>query len=281
MLIRPEKDEKRTLEQLREHYQVEKELARKLARASKQQRAGLYSSLYDELFKRLPHHPQLTRKASTEYKGRALALQMPFLRRFLNKETTFLEIGPGDCALSFEVAKVVKKVYGVDVSTEITRHPETPQNFEFIHFDGCRIPLPPNSVNVAYSNQLMEHLHPEDAFEQLQSIYETLQLGGAYICITPNRVTGPHDISRFFDKVATGFHLKEYRTSEMQSLFQRAGFSRIKGYIGTKRLYISLPFFIVRLCECLLTILPYPLRKTIARNLFFRVLLGVRFVGEK
>jgi hypothetical protein len=31
----------------------------------------------------------------------------------------------------------------------------------------------------------MEHLHPEDAFEQLRNIIRALAPGGRYVCITP------------------------------------------------------------------------------------------------
>jgi hypothetical protein len=63
---------------------------------------------------------------------------------------------------------------------------------------------------VAYSYQLMEHLHPGDALEQLVNIYQALKRDSVYCCVTPNRISGPHDISVYFDTVAQGLHLKEY-----------------------------------------------------------------------
>ena len=104
----------------------------------------------------------------------------------------------------------MRQVYALDVSAEITSRVSLPSNFKLILSDGTSVPLPPESVDVAYSNQLMEHLHPDDALEQLQGIWRALRPGGVYICLTPNRVNGPHDISQYFDSVATGFHLKEY-----------------------------------------------------------------------
>ena len=275
------KSEQRMPEQIREHYEIEKELANKLRNASKQERRYLYSSLYDELYRRVPLHPQLTRKLSPVETTQAVSSKMKFLMPFLNKNITFLEVGPGDCALSFEVAKFVKQVYAVDVSNEITKSSTTLENFQLILSDGCSVPVPPNSVNVAYSNQLMEHLHPNDAFEQLQNIYNALIPGGVYICITPNRLSGPHDVSRDFDVIATGFHLKEYTVLELSNLFRKVGFSRVKVCIGVKVKYISLPVFPIVLCEILLDKLPYTLRKTIARNLPFSLLLGIRLVGVK
>ena len=38
-----------------------------------------------------------------------------------------------------------------------------------------------------------------------------------FICLTPHRSTGPHDMSKYFGDVATGFHLKEYTNKELYS----------------------------------------------------------------
>ncbi len=281
MARKPMRGESRTTQQLREHYEIEKELADRLRSASKQERRHLYSSLYDELYRRVPSHPQLTRKSSPLETMRAVSLELKFLRPFVNRDITFLEIGPGDCALAVEMTKLAKQVYAVDVSEEITKSLTRPPNFQLMLSDGSSVPLPQSSVDVAYSNQLMEHLHPDDAYEQLQNIYKALIPGGVYVCITPNRLSGPHDISGYFDKVATGFHLKEYTTRELSTLFRRVGFSDIRTYVGGKGSYVILSTPLVVLCETILQGLPGALRATIARSLPFRWLLGVRLVGIK
>jgi SAM-dependent methyltransferase len=280
MRQKPPKSEKRTLEQIREHYEIEKELADRLRRAPRQERRYLYSSLYDELYRRVPLHPQLTRKSSLMGTRKIVDLQMKFLRSFLNKEITYLEIGPGDCALSFEVSKFVKQVYAVDVSDEITKVSKAPDNFELYLSDGCSVPVSPNSVNLAYSYNLMEHLHPDDAFDQLQHIYNALIHGGIYICITPNRITGPHDVSKYFDELATGFHMKEYTTLELSSLFRKVGFSRVRAYVGAKGKYISFPIFPIALCEMFLDKLRRAVRKIISKNLWLP-LPDIRMMGMK
>ena len=93
----------RTIGQLREQYEIEKELARRLRNASKEERKNLYSKLYDELFEKVPHHPQLTRKADAKAQRYVIATQMKILSDFLSAKNTFLELGAGDCQLSFEV----------------------------------------------------------------------------------------------------------------------------------------------------------------------------------
>lgn len=274
------KSETRTLEQIWEHYEIEKELAGRLRHASREERRYLYSFLYDELYRRVPLHSMLTRKSSLAQTTRMVRLQMKFLHSFLNKEMTFLEVGPGDCALSFEVSKFVKQVYAVDVSKEITKASTVPGNFQLFLSDGCSLPVPPNSIDLAYSYLVMEHLHPDDAFDQLQHIHGVLAPGGTYICITPNRLTGPHDISKYFDEFATGFHMKEYTTRELSDLFKKVGFSQVSAYVGAKGNYVCFPISLVALCELFLDKLRYAIRKVFAINLQLP-LPDIRLVGVK
>jgi SAM-dependent methyltransferase len=271
----------RSPEQLRAHYEVEKELASRLRTASRQERRHLYSALYNELYQRVPDHPQLCRKSSPEERRAAAAEEMSLLRPLVDKNTTFLEIGPGDCALSLEMARHVRQVYAVDVSDEITTGLTPPANFQLILSDGCSIPVPPGSVHLAYSNQLMEHLHPEDALEQLENICAALAPAGQYVCITPNRWTGPHDVSQFFDPVATGFHLKEYTISELGSLFRRVGFAKVRVYASLKGRHFRLPTPLFLLCETVLRLLPGRLARSLANRFPFRSMLGIRIAGIK
>lgn len=271
----------RTAEQVREHYQVEKQLADRLRRASKSERRELYSSLYDELYRRIPHHPQLTRKQSTLEKSQAVDTQMVFLKRFLTPQCTFLEVGPGDCSLSYEVARYVNHVYAVDVSNEITRNTEVPANFQLILSDGSSIPVAGGSVDVVYSNQLMEHLHSDDALDQLRNIFLALVPGGRYICATPNRLTGPHDISQGFDEEATCFHLREYAAYELYPLFKYVGFSNIRVYLSWKGKHWRCPSTMFFQFERLLDKLPSDVRVRIIRNRFVQGILRFTILATK
>lgn len=276
---RPVKKDPRAAAQIREHYDVERELADRLRNAPKEARSTLYRLLYDELFRRVPHHSTLSRKVA--HKTARLDWQLKLLSGFLNKDVTFLEVGPGDCALSFEVAKVVKKVYAVDVSETITNASSTPENFQLILSDGSSIHVPKDSIDIVYSNQLMEHLHPNDAVDQLKNILAALSPGGAYLCVTPNRLSGPHDVSSSFDSVATGFHLREYTVTELSGLFREVGFSKIVLYIGGRGNYWRCPVLPAILCESALQFLPTKLRRAVAGGPLLRGLIGVRLMGIK
>lgn len=281
MRQKPAKNDPRTPEQIRQHYEVEKELAGRLRQAPRQERRLLYAALYDELFRRVPQHPQLTRKKSPTDTARAVAEQMKLLGPFLTGDTVCIEIGSGDCSLSFEIARHVKKIYAIDVSVEITGLKNAPPNFQFILSDGCSIPVPPGSAQVAYSNQLMEHLHPDDALEQLHNIYSALASGGSYICSTPSSLTGPHDISKYFDARPTGFHLKEYTASELYRLFKKAGFSKVRAYVNPRGTYERFPVTLLRLCEWVVSRLPRRVRQWLVCRPRLRIWLNARLISVK
>jgi SAM-dependent methyltransferase len=248
----------RTEEELRQHYQVEVELAATLRKARKEERRALYSSVYDELFQRVPSHPQLRRKATVEDSARRVRAQMKCLDPFLRPDAVFMEVGPGDCKLAAAVAGRVQKVYAVDVSCQITERDQLPPNVELVLSDGVSVPVVPETIHIAYSNQLLEHLHPEDALEQLGNIHAALVPGGVYLCITPNRLSGPHDISRYFASVAEGLHSKEYTNYEVLRLFGKAGFSRVDLYPRGRALDNK---FRLVACEGLLGLIPTGMRR--------------------
>lgn len=276
----PKKETKRT-ERIKAHYDLEIRLAERLRNSSKDERKKLYMELYDQLFQQIPDQPTLAQKHDTKIRFNHMSQQMTLVKKYLKHDAVFLEIGPGSCALSIEVAKFVRKVYAVDVSTEITKDEILPHNFELIISDGSSIPVPQNSVDFVYSNQLMEHLHPEDAVDQLQNVYNVLSPGGIYICRTPNRLTGPHDISRYFDDIATGFHLKEYTVSELYDLFSAIGFCRMEYFAGGKGIFIKIPLFLIESCEYSLTRLPQKLRNRLTDQLLIRALFGITILAEK
>jgi SAM-dependent methyltransferase len=270
--------------QVLEHYLVERELAERLRNAPDAQRLRLYSQVYDELFRRLPQHPQLRARDESEARqrrARSVAWQFAFVRAALTLRSRFLEVGAGDCALARRVAGHVERVYAVDVSERIMRGGRHLPNLVPVLSDGVAIPLPSGSIDVAFSNQLIEHLHPRDALEQLREVHRSLVPGGRYLCITPNRLYGPRDVSAHFDEVATGLHLKEYSAGELRALLREAGFSRVRFYAGARGAYCRVPYALVRMLECFLQVLPCRLRRPLADNPLARALLGLRVAAIK
>ncbi len=272
---------KRSPEHVREQYEIEKALAAQLRAGTRDERKQLYGKLYDELLRRVPDHPQLTRKASPAERERAVKQQLRLLARFIGKDTTYLEVGPGDCSVTREVAKRARKAIAVDVSSELTSS-DRPEKFELILSDGTSIPVPPGSVDVAYSNQLMEHLHPDDASAQLVNLQRALRPGGVYVCATPNRLTGPHDISRGFDIIATGFHLREYTNVELFELFRGCGFGRVTIYSSLRGYPVPVPArLLLALERWLMRQPPERMRALLRQSLLRKLIDNCRLVAVK
>ncbi|XOV86609.1 MAG: class I SAM-dependent methyltransferase [Pseudomonadota bacterium] len=265
------------------HYMVEKALARRLLDSSREERVGtgLYTAVYDEMFERVPDHPLFTRKTSETRSRNVIDWQYRLLARFLKPDMRFVEIGPGDCRLAWRVAESVREVAAVDVTRSLVDEAKMPHNFELVISDGASIPLPDASVDLVYSNQLMEHLHPDDAEEQLGEVFRILKPGGRYVFMTVNRLNGPWDISAFFDDEATGFHLKEYAIRDLLHLLRSKSFASTQALVGARGRYLQVPTWLVRMVEAPFSILPYALRFTIGRRMPLKLLLEPRLVARK
>lgn len=270
----------RTAEELRQHYEIEKELANRLRRSRREDRAALYSQVYDELFRRIPKHPQWTNQ-NTEAQERKVSGHLRLLRPYLTPETVFMEVGAGDCALPRLVAPLVRKAYGLEVSEELTRGLPQSDKFQVLLSKDCTVPLPDNTVDLAFSFQVIEHIHPEDVIAQVKDIYRVLKPGGCYYCITPNRLYGPSDISRDFDHEATGLHLKEYSITDLLKLFRAIGFRRVWIERMVKGHRVPFPVLPARVLESTLEALPWGIRTPLARSFVGTKLLHVSVMGRK
>ena len=167
------------------------------------------------------------------------------LSHMVDKEQRVLEIGCGRGYTCLKLAPYIKSMVGIEVSesaiieskkllsknkiknVEIRRTSATElkNNFNNNEFDSC------------ISIELIEHLHPEDAKEHLKQVFLVLKPGGKYIINMPNRLSGPHDITKeeFPDeKEALGFHLNESTYEEMINIMKSIGFYRFKAFYPLK-----------------------------------------------
>jgi 2-polyprenyl-3-methyl-5-hydroxy-6-metoxy-1,4-benzoquinol methylase len=282
MLIPARAGDSRSPERIYAHYLVERRLADCLrAACCVEERQRISSQMYAELFRLVPDHPRLSARGATQ--GTAsndLDWDHAFLARFIDPQATFMEIGAGDCALSRRMARHCRKVYAVDLCDQ-TRGAELPANVQLVISNGCDIDVPARSVQVAFSDQLMEHLHPDDALEQLRNIERALSPDGVYLCITPNRLYGPSDVSGHFCAEPRGFHLHEYTLAELTGALQAARFARVVPYVGCRGLYFPFSRRPLLELERLLARLPYPLRRRLADTKLLRPLLGLRVAAYK
>jgi len=256
----------RTPEQLYHHYLVESEMAQRIRAASPEERKQIYATMYDRLFAEVPDHPRLTRRASPALSHSANAGKARLVRRVLRPTDTCVEFGSGDCQFAALLAKLARFVYAVDISDQRASCEGFPDNFRLIIYDGYNLPLDDSSIDFVFSDQLLEHFHPEEAIEHLRTVWQILKPGGKYLINTPHRMSGPHDISKYFCDTAEGFHLKEWTYDELRREAQAIGYRRAVGCYSARGYMCALPMAYFAGLESLLSMLPWhQIRRRLSR----------------
>lgn len=264
----------RTYEQIKNHYEVEKAIAARLMSASREERKKIYAGMYDELFEKVPDHSRLTRREDEEKTRRVNRSKFMLIRDSVDKSAVFAEFAPGDCRFIMEVAPRVKKAVGIDISDQRNIKDAVPANFTLIVYDGYDLgQIPDGSIDVLFSDQLVEHFHPEDTALHFQTAHRILKKGGKYIFRTPHAFSGPHDISMYFSDTPQGFHLKEWTYSEIRPILHQAGFGKISARMMRKRILFRLPFGYFTLCEGILGRFPHRKVTGLAEKLIHEIII--------
>ena len=125
-----------------------------------------------------------------------------------------------------------------------------------------------------YWNDVLEHLHPDEAADYLRHAFQMLRPGGLLVTITPNWHIRPSDITHLFlppRSEAVGFHLKEYTLGEISRMLIEAGFeppatplflTRSRAYLAGNGLAGA-----KRACEGLLERVPFRAAQVLCRGL--------------
>jgi 2-polyprenyl-3-methyl-5-hydroxy-6-metoxy-1,4-benzoquinol methylase len=147
--------------------------------------------------------------------------------------------------------------FGVERGTAIGRGDFMEAEFGPVQFDGV------------YCNDVLEHIHPDEAGVFVRKAYGLLKPGGAFMVVTPNRWSGPGDATMLKHRrgtVAKGLHLREYTLSELTSMLRGAGFVHcqarlhggVKGLQGTRArpLYLTAKLLLEPVFACALAAWP-------------------------
>ena len=242
-------------------YEVEKALRGRLLAAPAPQRAAVFLAVYDELFERCPWHPALAELQppdALQQTHRQVEALLAFLPH--NRELRILEIGCGMGELLTGLSQLGYDCTGLDVSRTRIEFLQSrrAKKLRFEQAEGTRLPFADASFDVVISIQLFEHLHPDDAETHLREVGRVLSPGGRYLMETPNRWSGPGDVSRFFSDRPEGFHLREYSIAELSGLFDQTGFTQVSVVRWRKNV---LPLKTAIQLECLWCLLPRSLRR--------------------
>jgi ubiquinone/menaquinone biosynthesis C-methylase UbiE len=260
-------------EALREQFEFEKSAAKVLMSAGAEQRPDLYKAIYLEFYQRFGQNA-----LSAQTPEQSIKSQTAFIRRFIRiGRDDFFEIGSGSGDVCVEIAKAAKSCIGVDPASTVRRTGDVPPNCSFLASDIVNFQIEDASVDVAFSNQVLEHLHPEDCQTLIGKVFRALRPGGIFVNIVPNKLSGPHDVSKYFAEEAEGLHLHEYSNRELSNFLGAAGFVRCTSYMGARGAFIPVPAAFVAFIEDLLSVLPRGAR----RNAVVRAATGIRMTARK
>ncbi len=268
--------DRRTPERLRHHYEVEQEIADRLkATRDPAARAQIFATMYAELFQRVPDHPRLTLRRDPAAESRQVERLLAMLRPHLRPDTEYVEFGAGTCAVAFAVAPHVRRVRVVEIADQIPAGVARPANLELALYDGFTLDLPEGSAGVVFSEQFVEHLHPDDAARHFGLVHRILRPGGRYLLRTPERWTGPHDISRWFSETPQGFHLREWSYAELVHTARGAGYRSEQAYWTGRGRCLRWPLAMALAVESAVAHMPLGLRRTLGHKLVPMVALAL------
>lgn len=217
------------IESLRAQFELERRLRQRILGSSTSDRPGVVSDAYAELFEQFPHHGAMD---SHDERRRHRAQQVAALMLPLTRPgDRLLEIGCGRGDALRELARAGRICFGTEPSRHMLELNVAPSE---VHI-GCgtadQLDFPADTFDLVFSVQVLEHLHPDDVPLHLAETFRVLR-GGGYLAIeTPNRRTGPYDVSRGFSDSAEGLHLKEWYLGELIAQFRAAGFGHLQGLV--------------------------------------------------
>ncbi|NIV52443.1 MAG: methyltransferase domain-containing protein [Gammaproteobacteria bacterium] len=217
------------MDRIQEAYRIERDLAHRLRSAPKEFRTQTVRAVYADLYRRVHWHPDLTR--SLEERRRRVAELRFAYGRWISSAGSVLEIGAGSCDFLAELALDYpgKRLAGIDVARDplLSAASSLPANVQFTQAAASAIPYRNGSFDFVFCSQVLEHFHPDDVPDHMAEVARVLRSDGWFGFDTPNRITGPHDISRGFTPEATGLHLKEWTFEELLVLLLENGFRTV------------------------------------------------------
>jgi SAM-dependent methyltransferase len=216
-----------TIDMVLQHWKLEKDLTQQLLQTTPQNRKKVFYEAYNTLYNTLPW---LQKTGSIN----DVLPEQTYNERWAQllgdvKGKTVYEIGSGNGNL----IRFLANKGALCVATEISESRPDKQpmaNLVWHNTDGTNLMEyeQKNHYDLVISDQVIEHLHPDDIYLHFKNVFGILKPGGRYVFYTPHYYIGPGDVSRIFGCIiAEGMHLKEYKYTEIYKVLKSTGFTGI------------------------------------------------------
>lgn len=231
-------------EQRYKQYLLEKELANEIRSASPETRQKVIKDAYSRLYSEATWHVGLN--STFEERQKSVKRKYEAFGWALGENKDVLEIGCGTGEFLASLSAKHKSCVGLEIAKlKADEFPDSNNNLSFEVMEGMRFPaINDSSFDVVFTSQVLEHFHPDDVPTHLSEVYRVLRRNGLYVLDTPTGINGPHDISRGFDKVSTGMHLKEWTYSEIIPVLKAAGFKKLRVQVLPLRVIRKFPWLV-------------------------------------
>ncbi|MBG1269810.1 class I SAM-dependent methyltransferase [Nostoc sp. WHI] len=223
------------------HWELEKDLTKKLLKSNSENRWEVFERAYTDIYSKLQLQNSLLKKSrpTLEKKDESVDKYETWIEIIGSPPKKIYEIGSGKgemiayfaiCGFECKATEITKErgsKYVTEPSPCLSWG-----NSDGVHLDNFE---PTEFYDLVVSNQVIEHLHPDDLIVHLESAYKILIKQGRYIFTTPHCHTGPHDISAVFGyDTPQGMHLKEYTYKELCNSLKLSGYKRISCAVPAK-----------------------------------------------
>lgn len=216
-----------TEEMILAHWKLEKKLTKELLESQSENRWEVFEKAYTTLYTKLQWLNLLSEETTPPEKKYA-----NWLEAIGSPPQKIYEVGSGQGKMIAYLAKCGFECKATEITKERGQKHiiDSPENLSWGNSDGVHLDqFEPNEFyDLVVSNQVIEHLYPDDLIVHFQSAYNILNQKGRYIFTTPHSYTGPHDISLVFKSdYPQGMHLKEYTCKELYDALKIAGYKDI------------------------------------------------------
>lgn len=255
-----------TQDHLRHHLIVEMEVTRELLASSPESRRETFARGYARIYEELWWF-----NVAEDAAGETAVDIRPWVA-MIGPPCRVYEVGSGQGAMARALARAGYDVVATDISAERGGDRVAEENVTWGETDGVHLDrfAQPRSFGAVISDQMVEHLHPDDFVTHLRTARALLRPRGRYVFKTPHGPTGPYDASLPFGfPTALGTHLHEYSFGERVAALREAGYAQVlaeRPSRGGPRASAGYARYLVE-AETQLQRLPLPVRRQVVKRM--------------